>query len=189
MGLDASVYCDCWEKGKLNSPAPNPEFVTMDESGFLEIESDDDQLYFAFEEWKSSACEHPSMKLVHRRLGNISHIAVLRDIVSQLSSDPKEEFPVTWNKVIYSGSHGGDFLRVDEVRKLKDEIDVLRQKELSNVKTPRDKQGKRPMFALLPGGLEPPAGKETYEWCWSTFLESMDLLIQASLSINKPLVF
>ncbi len=32
MGLDAWVYCDCFEKGFAKEP-PQPEFVYIDESG------------------------------------------------------------------------------------------------------------------------------------------------------------
>ena len=32
MGLDATVYCDCYEKGKARRPPPQPELVYLDEN-------------------------------------------------------------------------------------------------------------------------------------------------------------
>jgi hypothetical protein len=33
MGLDAVVYCDCYERGRVRGPPPQPESVYVDANG------------------------------------------------------------------------------------------------------------------------------------------------------------
>ena len=41
MGLDAFVFCNCYEKGKLREPPPRPGLVFVTENGSLDCKSDD----------------------------------------------------------------------------------------------------------------------------------------------------
>lgn len=44
MGLDACVYCDCVERGKLQTLHPYPELLFVTESGRPEVNSDDEEI-------------------------------------------------------------------------------------------------------------------------------------------------
>lgn len=165
MGLDASVWCNCIETRKLHTPHPFPEFLTLDKSGRPDFNSDDMEKITAHDEWEySSPCEHDQCRLVSHYLGNIDLVASLRESVNKLSNNAEAEYPVLWSEVIYSGTHCGDFLTVDEVRRLKVEIFNLKSHDFSSLNA-QDIQ------------------------YFQHFLEQMDELIEASLSVNKPISF
>jgi hypothetical protein len=59
VGLDATVYCDCFETDRARRPPPQPELVYIDENGQVSLKWDApgaDQ--FAFYDWLNMACEH-----------------------------------------------------------------------------------------------------------------------------------
>lgn len=49
MGLDALVYCDCVEKGRLRIPHPFPKLLYTEENGSPEIKSKDPKKIAAHE--------------------------------------------------------------------------------------------------------------------------------------------
>jgi hypothetical protein len=124
MGLDASVYCDCIERGHLRTP-PRPEWdVHVGSHGGREARLTEPEQQLAFDNWDyAEACEHQGGILLHHRLGNISLIALFR----QLLEPRADRVPVLWSKVIYSGTHCGDQLDRTDVDRLVGEIDVLAQ--------------------------------------------------------------
>ncbi len=165
MGLDATVWCNCIETEKLNTPHPFPELLIVHESGEPDIDSGDLKKVTAHDKWQSSSpCEHNECVLVSHYLGNTALVAGLRESVGKLSGDVEAEFSVLWSDVIYSGTHCGDFLKAEEVKKLKAEIVNLRSRDFSVLDT-----------------------KEIQYL--QEFLEQIDQLIEASLSVNKPIVF
>lgn len=165
MGLDAWVWCNCVETGQLVTPHPFPELLIVHESGAPEINSDDIEKVTAHDEWMyGSPCRHEDCTLLHHRIGNMSLVAGLRKAVSDLSDDAAAEYPVLWSEVIYSGIHCGDWLKVEEVKELKTELDRLGSRDLTQIDA-EDAQ-------FLRG-----------------FLQRIDELIEASLSVNKPIVF
>src|SRR5689334_19584624 len=124
MGLDACVYCNCYEKGVMRTPPPNGVRLCVEPNGALECESE--KMSFdavrAFDQWQAfSACQHKRGVLLHHRLGNISLIGSLRSELQAESS----RFPVLLTKVIYSGSHAGDFLALDAISVLQQELEAL----------------------------------------------------------------
>ncbi len=132
MGLNSVVYCDCVEKGRLTRPHPRPDQLFIDERGAPDISSDDPRDIEAHDRWESlQPCEHEHFWLIERWLGNISLIGAIRVLLNQYSSDPAGEYPVLWSKVIYDGSHSGDFLTSDDVIRLSGELDRLRAIEPS----------------------------------------------------------
>ena len=165
MGLDATVWCNCIETGKLKTPHPFPELLIVDKSGRPDINSDDIEKEMAHDEWQSSSsCEHDECMLAGHYLGNISLVAGLRDWVEKLSDDADVGYPVLRFGVIYSGSHCGDFLNIDDVENLKAEILQLKSRSFSVLET------------------------EEVQYL-QEFLEQMDELIEASLLVNKPIAF
>jgi hypothetical protein len=161
MGLDAFVFCDCFEKGRLLNPPPAGVSLRVEPDGSLGRESDDGSLAgdLIWDEWRESlACEHSSGMLLRHRLGNISLIGLLR---SELKREPTR-FPILLQKVVYSGSHGGDYLPVDVVRNLEVELQDLAHFKCSS--------------------------KESDEFMSSFRLQMLEL-VAASLSVLKPIAF
>ncbi len=125
MSLDATVYCDCYERGRMRTPPPQPEFVSVDETGGLSLEWDQPNAdQNAFYDWRATACEHgPWGQLVSHRLGNIALITFLREL---LAKEPLG-FPILLTKVLYNGVHGGDFLSPTDVDLVRFEVERLKE--------------------------------------------------------------
>ncbi len=125
MGLDATVYCDCYETGRARNPPPQPELVYVDDSGQVCLTWDaPDADQSAFYDWLNGACEHgPMGELVSHRLGNIARVGFLRSVLS----DFPRQFPVLLTKVVYDGTHAGDSLSLADIDRLQSELECLRQ--------------------------------------------------------------
>lgn len=122
MGLDAVVYCDCFEKGRLREPPPTGCLLAVSGDGSLFCNSDDLDVQLAFDQWQSNrACEHEDGILVHHRIGNIALVAALR---TQLEQEP-HRFPFLLSKVLYSGTHCGDYISAQDATLLRPEIAAL----------------------------------------------------------------
>ena len=124
MGLNACVYCNCYEIGNVKTPPPQPDLVYVDPtSGEVLLrwkEKGADQNRFF--EWLSSACEHgPSGHLVSHRLGNIARIGFLR---ARFQETP-ERFPTLLSKVVFNGVHGGDILTLSDVEQVASEMSAV----------------------------------------------------------------
>lgn len=165
MGLDAWVWCDCIEKDRLRVPHPFPELLRLDETGGPEIASEDPATIERHDEWLLlSPCEHHECALAAHYLGNIGRIENLRRSLDKLRPNADLEFPVLRTKVIHSGSHCGNFLPLDDVKRLKNELNELRRLDFS------------------PLGTEEAAQ-------WREFFEQLGELVAAALTVSKPIVF
>ena len=132
MGLDARVYCNCYETGKLREPPPYPDLIRIAEYGGLYFANPDweqvKHLGWASSEWQAAinkdiefdqwlalnACEHPDGVLVHHRIGNMWRVSDLRQ---ELGREP-QKFPAILGKVLYSGIHAGDYVKDFEQLKI-----------------------------------------------------------------------
>jgi hypothetical protein len=122
MGLDACVYCDCYEKGRLATAPPDGVLLRIAPDGALECDSEGISANRAFDQWQAySACRHERGILLHHRLGNIWHVALLR---SELEREA-DRFPILLTKVVYSGTHGGDYLPVETLSAVQRELESL----------------------------------------------------------------
>jgi hypothetical protein len=123
MGLDACVYCNCFEAGNLREEPPPDWNIAVAENGRLVCGSAEPEVVLAFEQWVyNRACEHVFGRLVQRRLGNIA-------LLAGLSAELKREahrFPLLLSKVLASGIHTGDYLPVDVVWAMQPELAALR---------------------------------------------------------------
>ncbi len=121
MGLDATVYCNCFERGLLKEPPPCSTVFVAD-NGSLDCGNEDLNTVLPFDEWcNDRACDHPSTILLHRRLGNTAQVGLLR---RELQS-AEATFPILLTKVLYSGTHAGDYLTLEDIASLEVELDQL----------------------------------------------------------------
>src|ERR671936_3121543 len=101
MGLDAFVFCDCYEKGRLKRKPPDPKLVYVLPNGDLGCRSEDSKVLERFDDWRENACRHETGMITGDWLGNIELIGSIRD---ELCRKPRK-FPTLLNRVIYSGTH------------------------------------------------------------------------------------
>jgi hypothetical protein len=132
MGLDATVYCDCFEKGRLKSNPPPGCVLTVNDDGSLLCGSDDLQTQLAFDQWcLSEACEHEFGTLIHRRLGNIALIELIQNEVGKQAV----RFPEIQKRVLYNGTHSGDFIPIEILPAIEQEAEQLAYVTSSNSDT------------------------------------------------------
>jgi hypothetical protein len=163
MGLNAVVYCDDVENGRLRIPHPLPHLLVIGEAGCPTISSDDLQDLFLHDQWEvKRPCSHEHFWLVEQWLGNARLISRISDSIAEMSKDPSVEYRVLWSKVVYSAVHSGDYLKVEEVAELKNE--VIRLKNVKQV-------------------------IEEDQSYLSSFLSKLENLIEASLRVKKPISF
>ena len=159
MGLDAFVFCDCFEKGKLREPPPRPELVFVTENGSLDCESDDPKILEEFDIWiRDRACEHEEGILTGFYVGNAT---LVEELWEELANE-SNKFPILMSKELYDGTHCGDFLIKSDVIKLKAEL-----KKLSKFRC-RD--------------------FEIQEYM-QKFQQRMSNIVDCALSVGKPIAF
>lgn len=159
MGLDAFVYCDCYEKGLLNKLPESTWNIYIDEDGCREIKCEDIDVCMEFDRWSAvEACNHVDGILVHHRLGNIALINRLREILLPYQL----VLPIIWHKIVFSGTHSGDYLTVEQVQKL--------STELSKLKDIHSDENKNEDFLR-------------------DFERQLSELVKNSLEVNKPIAF
>ena len=135
MGLDATVYCNCYKTGQVKNQPPYQELVEIDVSGAVYIVTDNNDKYFEFEDWKRSACIHEKMVFLHHRLGNIGAIGHVATHVEEVSAQKNYKFPILLTKVIYSGSHAGDQLDLPDITLLAIELNMLKSEIQDDILT------------------------------------------------------
>ncbi|MFT3766297.1 MAG: hypothetical protein QM820_12420 [Minicystis sp.] len=159
MGLDASVYCACFETGRLRSPPPAGVEVYVCEDGSLDCRGGDQRSDLAFDAWLfSKACDHENGTLLHHRIGNIALVSLLREELGRRA----EIFPTILARVIYNGSHCGDWLTMGEVQAVQLELGCLRTHRCGSVQAQDLVQ---------------------------TFRRQMEELAVCSLQVGKPISF
>ena len=161
MSLHAHVYCDCFEKNKLLTPPPSGLQFQVDEDGSLGLKNRKSTIdeYLVWDHWREKlACVHPGGILLRHYLGNISLIGLLRDKLEQDSS----RFELLITKVVYSGSHAGDYVPAHKIPKL--------QKELQSLNNFNGRSSSEKHFL-------------------NDFQSKMSELATFALSVKKPIVF
>ena len=158
MGLDAHVSCRCIQDG-LAKPHPFQSKLILDETlePVLGKEASEEQ-WAMLDPWFADSCEHNGY-LSCERLGNISLIRHIRELVRHLQSNPGPRFPILFESVIYDGTHCGDCLSSSQARGLLEEINVVLQS--SDILSELERN----------------------------FFESVRRLCQASIQTGNPIVF
>jgi hypothetical protein len=158
MSLDAFVRCTCIRDGKAK-PHPFPDRLTFDEAGDPTLTGDPtDDEWEAHDRWLTDSCEHEGY-LLSMFLGNITKVGNLRSFLRSLQGSPGPKFPILLEKVLYNGTHTGDWIASDKSEKL--------LKEVETVLHSRD--------------ILAESEKE--------FFENMKLLCKASIETGNPIMF
>jgi len=116
MGLDASVRCNCIKEGKAR-PHPFPELLAFDKTGEPTLKGDREtnlKLWLKHEKWYRDSCPHAGY-LVEKRLGNMTSVAYVRGFLENHSPN---SFPLFLERVVYSGTHSGDWVTASDVPQL-----------------------------------------------------------------------
>ena len=158
MSLDAYVRCTCIRDGKAK-PHPFPDRLTWDEANVPSLTGDPtEEDWEAHDRWVQESCEHEGF-LVSEFLGNITRAKNVRDFLRGLQGDPGPKFPLLLKKVVYDGTHTGDWIPAKQSPAL--------LKEVNLVLSSRD--------ILTPGEAE--------------FFDSMKRLCEASVATGNPIMF
>jgi hypothetical protein len=130
MALDGFVRCTCIRDGKAK-PHPFPNRLTFDKSGepILKGDPSEDE-WEAHDRWLNHSCEHGGF-LLSLFLGNITRVKNLRSFLRALQDTPGPRFPILLEKVLYDGTHTGDWIPVKQSPKLLKEVNtVLRSRDI-----------------------------------------------------------
>ncbi|MGA2919688.1 MAG: hypothetical protein ABSE28_01190 [Candidatus Sulfotelmatobacter sp.] len=124
MGLDAFVSCTCIPEGKAK-PHPIPGRLTFDESGEPRLTGDpSEQEWEAHGQWMGESCEHEGC-LLSMFLGNITKVGNLRSFLRGLQGSPGPRCPILLEKVLYDGTHTGDWISSKDAAKLLKEASTV----------------------------------------------------------------
>jgi hypothetical protein len=122
MGLDAFVYCDCYEQRNLRSDPPTGIEVRVEPTGELGCLTPDERGWSAFLAWKRhKACLHEGMILLRHRLGSTEQVDLLRE---ELSKHPVR-LRLLLERVLYSGTHTCDWIPAAKIPELAEEVKQL----------------------------------------------------------------
>jgi hypothetical protein len=125
MGLDAHVCCNCIKEG-VAPPHPFPELLAFDETAGPVLKSDHEvslERWIEHDAWHRTSCPH-SGYLLKKQLGNLTLIAHVR---AYLDLKGLPSFPVLKQRVVYNGTHEGDWIGSAEASCLLEEARKLRE--------------------------------------------------------------
>src|SRR5437763_826217 len=109
MGLDASVYCDCFERGRLRTQ-PRPEWgVHLDEDGGRAPATQDLEEQMAFDSWHlPETCEHEG--------GRPGHCTGLREAAEGASFMDASRLIGAWKQRLIAFAEHPEFVFRDTPR-------------------------------------------------------------------------
>jgi hypothetical protein len=116
MGLGAWVHCNCVKEGKA-PPHPFPELLAFDETGEPTLKCDGEinlKLWLKHDKWYRDSCRH-SGYLVEKHIGNIAAVAYVRGF---LENSSPHSFPLLVERVVYDGTHSGDWVAASDAPQL-----------------------------------------------------------------------
>jgi len=127
MGLDAYVRCNCFKEGRT-APCPFPDRLRFDGYGEPDVDNSDNKLttedFVEFDRWSYDwGCEHHGF-LMSARIGNIAFVAHVRALL-EANKDSENPFSLLLSKVVYSGSHCGDYIKSEDAASLLKEVKGL----------------------------------------------------------------
>ncbi|WP_372366012.1 hypothetical protein [Candidatus Uabimicrobium sp. HlEnr_7] len=118
MGLDATVYCNCFQTKRMNVLPPKDWVIEVLNDGSLNCDNP------FFIPWlDDEMCNHKYGVACEHYLGNITLISNLRNQVNKY----QENIPIIWNEIIYSGTHCGSHMNVSRISDLHKEVIFLQK--------------------------------------------------------------
>jgi hypothetical protein len=158
MALDAFVRCTCIRDGKAK-PHPLPDRLTFDEAGDPTLTGEpSDKEWDAHDKWLAESCEHEGY-LLSMFLGNITRVKNLRSFLTALQGKPGPRFPILLEKVLYDGTHTGDWIVARKSPALLKEVNTVLHS--SDILADSEKE----------------------------FFNNMKLLCEASIETGNPIMF
>ena len=131
MGLDAVVFCDCVERKKLKVPHPFPGLLFVRSNGSPEIHSKNPARIDKHDMWmESPPCQHKGMMAAGSYLGNVVLVERVHQALESVLRYPLPRCPIVMTRVLQSGTHTGDYLKLRHVRSLERELQKLKQLDL-----------------------------------------------------------
>ena len=100
MGFDATVFCDCFERGELSAPSKPLWQVSVHEHGYRYAGSDRLEQLLAFDQGDRSACEHEVGVLATCHIGSIARVDALRESLA----GRRERYALILGRALYNGS-------------------------------------------------------------------------------------
>lgn len=158
MSLDGLGRCTCIRDGKAK-PYPFPDRPIFHESGEPTLTGDpSEQEWEAHDQWLGESREHEGY-LLALFLGNIPRVGNLRSFLRHLRGTPGPRFSILLEKVLYDGTHTGDWISSKIAEKLLKEVDIVLR------------------------------SRDILEDSEKEFFNNMKLLCEASVATGNPVVF
>jgi hypothetical protein len=124
MNLNGFLRCTGIRDGKAK-PHPFSDRLIFDESGEPKPTGDPSgEAWAAREQWTGGLCEHEGY-LLSLFLGDITRVGNLRSFLRHLRGTPGPRFPILLEKVLYDGTHTGDWISSKIAEKLLKEVDTV----------------------------------------------------------------
>lgn len=124
MALDGFVRCTCIRDGKAKAH-PFPDRVAFDESGEPMLTGDPSEVEWeAHDRWLAESCEHEGF-ILSLFLGNVTRIKNLRSFLRALQGSPGPRFRLLLEKVLYDGTHTGDWIPAKQTPALLKEVETV----------------------------------------------------------------
>ena len=137
MGLDAVVFCDCVETERLKIAHPFPNLLFVETNGSPEIRSTNPGKTDKHDKWMElPPCKHKGMMISGFYLGSMTLIERVHNSLKSMLKPPLPKCPVLLRKVLYCGTHTGDYLTLVQVRMLAVELQQLKELDLKKVGIP-----------------------------------------------------
>ncbi len=122
MHLAATVFCNCFEKGRLREPPPVGCHLGIAGDGSLLCGSGDLFVQAAFAHWlRGHACDHKDGRLIQCSLGELAEISVVRAILQETPG----RYPLILSRAVCSGNTDGTLITPDELPALRAEVMAL----------------------------------------------------------------
>ena len=180
MGLEAFVFCDCWERGRTRPLPRTVGKVHVLPGGDLDCVSQDPAVQDRFDRWRRRTCWHEDGYAASAELGNIASVELLVTALRPLA----RRFPVLLGRVLYCGSHTGDRLTRRQIERLAVELHGLADVRLRE-DIGLDDELRPVRFELAEVRA---TGKKLDRMLWRLRRE-LERLVRVALRLKKPLAF
>ena len=137
MKLQAYVFCNCFEQGRVKRPPPNPEIVGVLTNGDNRCFRPTPAQYQAYESWRLNACRHKYGTVTGGELGH----RLPREVLHRAMLPHRRIFPIFVRKVLGCKPHTRfSHLTLKQVAKLQVELTRFKNFHLADRKFDKELQ-------------------------------------------------